>query len=53
MDDLVCDYCLKVIEPGESYIEDKFGGIYCDEDELLDTLEQQEYFTWKQREEEE
>lgn len=53
MDDLVCDYCLKDIESGEMYIETKFGDIYCNEDELIDDLEQQEYFTWKQKEEEE
>lgn len=53
MDDLVCDCCLKDIEPGEMYIETKFGDIYCNEDELIDDLEQQEYFTWKQKEDEE
>lgn len=50
MDDLVCDYCLKDIEDGESYIETKYGEIYCNEDELIEDLEQCEYFTWKQKE---
>lgn len=49
--DLVCDYCLRDIESGEMYIETKYGEIYCDEDELIDDLEQYEYFRWKQKEE--
>ncbi len=49
LDDLVCDGCGQDIVRGEVYIETKFGDIYCDEDELLEDLELQEYFTWKQK----
>lgn len=51
MDDLVCDYCGREIEEGDMYIETKYGEIYCDEDELIEDLEEQEYFTCKQRKE--
>lgn len=52
MDKLVCDYCGKEIIDGD-YIVTKYGEIYCDGDELLDVLEQEEYFMWAQKEEEE
>lgn len=51
MEDLVCDYCGKDIKDG-NYIETKYGDIYCDEDELIEVLEQQGYFTWRLIEEE-
>lgn len=50
-DDLVCDYCGRNITTGD-YIETENGEIYCDTDELLDVLEQQEYFKWHLIEEE-
>ena len=43
--DLVCDYCGRDIIEGD-YIETKYGEIYCDEDELIADLEEQEYFSW-------
>ena len=47
MNDLVCDYCGRDITERD-YLETENGEIYCNEDELLDVLELQEYFTWKQ-----
>lgn len=53
MDDvLICDYCLRDIVEDEEYIETKYGDIYCNEDELLDALENDEYFTRKYKGEE-
>ena len=48
--DLVCDWCCRDIEAGDTYIEDKYGNVYCDEDELLESLEESEYFVRKQAE---
>lgn len=52
MDDLVCDYCGREIRDDLEYIETKYGEIYCNEDELLDDLEEGEYFTRKYKEDE-
>lgn len=52
-DDLICDYCGREITDDEEYIESKYGDIYCNEDELLDVLEESEYFTRKYKGEEE
>ena len=46
MDDLVCDYCGKDITEGDYIVVNETGEIYCDEDELLADLEEQEYFSW-------
>lgn len=46
-DDLICDYCLRNIVDDEEYIETQYGSIYCNEDELLQVLEDDEYFTRK------
>lgn len=51
MSDLICDYCGRDIRDDVEYIETKYGEIYCMEDELLEVLELQEYFTWKTAEE--
>lgn len=53
MYDLVCDYCGCEIREDSEYIETKYGEIYCSEDELLDDLEEREYFTRKYKEVEE
>ena len=53
MEDLVCDYCGEDIKAGYMYIETQNGDIYHDEEELIEDLEQQDYFTWKQAPEDE
>ena len=51
--DLVCDYCGKDITEGDYIVVNETGGIYCDEDELIADLEEQEYFSWHSIEKEE
>lgn len=51
MDDLIiCDYCGREIVDGDDYIETKDYDIFCDEEELLDYLEETGFYSWKEKE---